>query len=130
MTKLIAAFILIAVCYCGYRLFIYLEENDTQQKQAATLATQGESLPGLPSQLNQSLHAAQQQGAAALRHWLKIYGSMVQDPRKAWIELDLCVALARDDPAAARRIFKSVKNRTPPSSPVWPRLKQLEKSYE
>jgi hypothetical protein len=134
MTKLIAAFVIIAVCYCGYHLFLYWEEvkeaKETEEKQAATLALQGEKLPGLPYQLEQSLHVAQQQGATALRKWLKTYDGVVQDPRKAWIELDLCVALARENPAEARRIFKSVKDRTPPSSPVWPRLKQLEKSYE
>jgi hypothetical protein len=55
---------------------------------------------------------------------------MVQDPRKAWIELDYCIAVAREDPAEAKRAFASVKNRTPQSSPVWPRIKQLEKTYE
>ena len=134
MTKLITAFIIIAACYCGYHLFVYWEsvknEEENRQKQAASLAIQGESLPGMPSQLNESLRAAQRQGHAAMREWLKTYGPSVQDPRKAWIEIDFCVAIARDDPSEARRIFKSVKDRTPPSSPVWPRVKQLEKSYE
>lgn len=134
MTKLITAFIIIAVCYCGYHLFVYWEsvrdEEENQQKQAAGLAIQGESLPGMPQQLNESLRAAQQHGNAALRAWLKTYGPAVQDPRRAWIEMDFCVAIARDDPAEARRIFASVKQRTPPSSPIWPRVKQLEKSYE
>ena len=134
MTKLITALIIIAVCYCGYHLFLYWEsvkhEEENQQKQAASLASQGEGLPGLPAQLNESLRAAQRQGHAVMREWLNIYGPSVQDPRKAWIELDYCVAIARDDPSEARRIFKSVKDRTPPSSPVWPRVKLLEKSYE
>ena len=134
MTKLITAFIIVVVCYCGYHLFRYWEtvkdEEQTQRKEAATLASQAESLPGLPPQLQDSLRAAQQRGAAGLRNWLKAYGSQVQDPRRAWLEMDLCVAIAREDPAEARRLFKSVKDRIPPSSPVWPRVKQLEKSYE
>ena len=65
-----------------------------------------------------------------MRAWLKTHGAQLQDPRKAWIELDFCVAITREDPAEARRIFKSVKERLQPTSPVWPRVKQLEKSYE
>jgi hypothetical protein len=134
MTKLITAFIFIVIGYCGYQLFIYWEtvkeQKENEQKQAAVLAIQGEGLPGMPYQLNESLRAAKQQGNAAVRTWLKTYGPAVQDPRKAWIELDFCVAIARDAPAEARHIFASVKKRTPPESPVWPRVKQLEKSYE
>lgn len=134
MTKLITAFIIIVVCYCGYHLFLYWEsvksEEQTQRKEAANLAQQAENLPGLPPQLQESLRLAQQQGTSGMRNWLKAFGSQVQDPRKAWIEMDFCVAIAREDPAEARHIFKSVKDRIPPSSPVWPRVKQLEKSYE
>jgi hypothetical protein len=134
MTKIITAFIIIVVCYCGYHLFVYWEsvkkEEENQQQQAANQAIQGESLPGMPQQLIESYHAAQQHGNDAMRTWLKTYGPAVEDPRKAWIELDFCVAIAREDPAEARAIFKSVKDRTGPSSPVWTRVKQLEKSYE
>lgn len=134
MTKLITAFIIIVVCYCGYHLFRYWEsvknEEANQKQEAANFAIQGETLPGLPYQLVDSLRVAQQRGFAAMREWLKTYGSLVQDPRKAWIEMDYCVAISREDPAEARRIFKLVKDRTPPDSPVWPRVKQLEKTYE
>jgi len=134
MTKLISILIIVALAYCGYRLFFYWEAvkegRENQQKQAASWAAQGESLPGMPYQLSESLRVAKQQGNAAMRNWLTTYGPVVQDPRKAWIELDFCVAIARDEPAEARRIFAAVKQRTPPSSPVWPRVKELEKSYE
>jgi hypothetical protein len=65
-----------------------------------------------------------------LKNWLKTYGQSVEDPRKAWIELDYCVAIARQDPAEAKRVFAQVKERISPSSLVWPRMKQLEKAYE
>jgi hypothetical protein len=65
-----------------------------------------------------------------LRNWLKAYDRQIKDPRKAWIELDYCVLVAREDPAEARRVFASVKDRMPASSPVWPRIKQLEKTYQ
>ena len=90
----------------------------------------GERLPGVPYNLETSLQAAKKQGAAGLRNWLKINGQSVEDPRKAWIELDYCVAVARQDPAEARRVFAAVKERLGPSSPVWPRMKQLESAYE
>jgi hypothetical protein len=80
--------------------------------------------------LDASLQAARKQGAAGLKNWLKTYNQIIEDPRKAWIELDYCVAVARQDPAEAKRVFARVKERTAPSSPVWPRMKQLEKTYE
>jgi hypothetical protein len=133
-TKLIAAVIIIAVLYGGWNFFLYWEkvknEEETQKKQNAAAQVVGENLPGMPYNLNQSLKEAQSQGAAALRNWLKTYGSALQDPRKAWIELDYCVAVAREDPAEARRVFQKVRERTGPSSPVWPRLKQLEPTYQ
>jgi hypothetical protein len=84
----------------------------------------------MPYQLSDSFHAAEAQGATGLGNWLKVYGPSVQDPRKAWIELDYCVQIARDNPAEARRIFAEVKQRTPPSSRIWPRIKELAKTYE
>ena len=133
MTKIISAFIVIVVIFCGYQLFVYWEkvrDEEQLQKEAAKRALNPESLPGLPYQLYESYNRAKDKDTASLRAWLKTYGPQLQDPRKAWIELDLCVALTREDPAEARRVFKSVKERLQPDSPVWPRVKQLEKSYE
>jgi hypothetical protein len=135
MTKLIAIVIILAALYGGWELFLYWDkvnhEEDTARKQAAaSVITDGAQLQGLPQQYEASLQAAQKQGASAVKNWLKTYGIRAQDPRKAWIELDYCVLVAREDPAEARRVFASVKNRLPSSSPVWPRVKQLEKTYE
>jgi hypothetical protein len=135
MTKLIAILIIVAALFGGWQLFLYWDkvnhEEEVAKKQAAVgTFTSGEQAPGLPQQYEQSLRAAQTQGATGLRNWLKAYGTLVQDPRKAWIELDYCVLIARSDPAEARRIFAAVKQRIPSSSPLWPRIKQLEKTYE
>ena len=133
MTKIIWAFIIIVVIFCGWQLFQYWEkvgnEEQTRKKEAAAVLNPA-YLAGLPSQLEQSYQHVQQQGSAAMRDWLKTYGPSLQDPRKAWIELDFCVAITREDPTEARRLFKAVKDRTPSNSPIQPRLKQLEKSYE
>jgi hypothetical protein len=134
MTKLIGALIIIAVLYGGWELFLYWEkvknEEDTKQKQDAAAMVMGDQLPGLAPQLEPTLQAARKQGTAGLKNWLKTYSQSVEDPRKAWIELDYCVAVAREDPAEARRVFATVKERIGPASPVWPRMKQLEKTYE
>ena len=134
MTKLIAVLMIVAALYGGWQLFLYWEkvnnQKETKQKQDAAALVIGDQLPGLPNNLEASLQAARKQGTAGLRRWLKTYGQSVEDPRKAWIELDFCVAVAREDPAEARRVFAGVKERLRSSSPVWPRMKQLEKTYE
>ena len=84
----------------------------------------------MPSGLEPTLQAAQTAGAPGLKNWLKQYGRVVGDPRLAWIELDYVNMLRNDDPAEARRVFAAVKKRTTPASPVYERVKQLEKTYE
>lgn len=138
MTKVIAAVIVLLLLWGGWELFFYWErvknQEETQQKQTAAARTIGESLPGMPLQgsqpLESSLRVSQGQGAAALREWLKAHGTSVQDPRKAWIELDYCLLLASKDPSEARRVFATVKSRTPQDSPIWPRIKELERTFE
>jgi len=133
-TKVIGVLAVVLVLFGGFKLFLYFErvknERETEQKQAAAALVIGDQLEGLPQSLASSLQAAQTQGAAGLRNWLKTYGHAVQDPRKAWIELDYIVLLARESPAEARKLFAEVKQRTPPSSPVWPRIKQLQATFE
>ena len=134
MTKVIAIFIVVLVLYGGWHLFLYWEDVKNQEattkKQAAAALVVGDQLPGMNPGLNQSLEAAQKRGAAGLRYWLKAYGRNIQDPRKAWIELDHVVAVARDDPGEARKVFRDVRDRTPATSPVYPRIKQLETTYQ
>jgi hypothetical protein len=132
-TKLIALVVVVAVLFGGWHLFLYWEqvknEEETQRKEESRQITP-ESLPGLPFSLESSLQAAQRGGASGLRNWLKTYGQAVQDPRKAWIELDYVVAVAREDPCDARRVFATVRDRLNSNSPVWSRMKQLEKTYQ
>ena len=133
MTKLITLLVCIVALYGGYRFFVYWEkvrdEEQVKRKEAAT-AFRPENLPGLPSELETGLRTVQQKGPAAVQSWLKTYGSKVQDPRKAWIELEYAKTIARDNPAEARRVFNAVKNRTPAASPLWPQLKAMEKSFQ
>ena len=134
MTKIISVLIVVLVLYGGWHLFLYWEQvknqEETAKKQEAAAIVAGDQLPGVPQGLQASLQAAQKEGAAGLRNWLKTHGRSIQDPRKAWIELDYCVAVARENPSEARKVFAQVKERTPATSPVFPRIKQLEKTYQ
>jgi len=134
MTRLIGAFIIILVIVAGWKLVVYYqrygEESELQKRAETGADIQPERLEGLPYALNQSLGLAQKNGPAAFREWLKTYSPHLKDPRKAWIELDYCVAIIRDDPNEARRVFQGVKNRTSTNSPVYPRIRQLQGTFE
>jgi hypothetical protein len=135
MTKLITILIIVAALWGGWQLFLYWDKVKTEDEVAAKKKAQseivsGDQLSGMPSSLEASYQAAKTHGPAAIKNWLKLNGRVVQDPRKAWIELDYCVAVSRDDPSEAKRTFASVRDRTPQSSPVWSRIKQLEKTYQ
>ncbi len=134
MTKIISVLIIVLVLYGGWNLFLYWEkvrdEKESSRKAAAAAQVIPEQLPGMPAGLEPILQAAQKAGASGLKNWLKLHGRQVSDPRLAWIELDYTVLIARDDPAEARRVFAAVKQRITPASPVYERVKQLEKTYE
>ena len=135
MTKLIAVLIIAAVLFVGYQLFLYWdrvknEEEAARKEAAAKVITSGDQLPGMSYQLQQVYQNAEKQGAAGIAAFLKGYGNSIQDPRKAWIQLDYCQAISRENPSEARRMFAEVKKRTPPSSPIMPRIKQLERTFE
>jgi hypothetical protein len=135
MTKLIAALIIAAVLFVSYQLFLYWDrvknaEETARKEAAAKVITSGDQLQGMPYQLNEIYRNAEKQGATGIRAFLKGYGASIQDPRKAWIELDLCQLISRENPAEARRIYAEVKGRTPPDSPVTPRIKQLERTFQ
>ena len=87
-------------------------------------------LTGLPPGLESGLAVAQREGPEALKKWLKSYRIHIQDPRLAAIELDYVVMVSRKDLPEARRVFAEVKGRVPASSPVYSRLKALERTYE
>jgi hypothetical protein len=107
--------------------------KDHQQPPAAAppeRVINGEQLEGLPSKLQPMLEAAQQRGAVGLREFLSAHGKEVADPRLAWIQLDYVLVVAGSDPAEARKVFGQVKARLSPESPVYPRMQQLEKTYD
>lgn len=134
INKLIWILVIVVVIFIGWSLFDYWDkislQKEAEAKQAPAQITSGDQLSGMPQNLETSYRAAEKGGAAGLRNWLKQYGQLVQDPRKGWIQLDYVVQISRDDPKEAKRMFAEVKKRTPQSSPIYPRIKQLEKTYE
>jgi hypothetical protein len=135
MTKLIGIFVVIVFLFIGWKIFIYWDELDheedvKQKKAAAALIVVPEQLQGMPYQLEESLHKEQTASVTRFGAWLKAHGNELQDPRKAWIELDYCLELSQTAPAEARRIYLSVKERTPTNSIIYPRIQKLEKTYQ
>jgi hypothetical protein len=134
--KLVISFvIIIALLFGAYSVWEYWDkvshDKDIAEKEAAAkLNFSPESLAGMPNGLESTYATAQKNGATGVRNWLKAYGAKLQDPRKAWIELDYAVMIAREDPIEAKKIFAGVKSRTEESSQVYPRLKQLEKTFQ
>ena len=133
MKWFIAILIIVGLAYGGYQLVEY--QQSFEQKKPANANTPvnvdiGDQLAGLPPDLGASLSDARGMGPKALGKWIQHNKKKVQDPRLGWIQLDYVVLIAPSDLYEARRVFKEVRDRTDPSSPVIPRLKQLEKTYQ
>jgi len=69
----------------------------------------GDQLPGLPPNLENPLRTTEEDGAEALKDFLKAHGREIQDPRLAWIHLDYVVLAGTTDPVSARLVFSEVK---------------------
>lgn len=136
MKFVIGLIIVIALAMGGYHLYEYWGKfkNQDQQEQGQTAQSQdlsGQTLPGMPSgQLESILIEAEKHGATGLHDFLQTYGKQIKDPRLAWIELDYVVLVSQSSPGEARQKFQEVKARVGPDSPVYPRIQQLEKTYE
>jgi|SRR5580658_3790115 hypothetical protein len=106
--------------------------NDKPAPAAASAPPElsSEQLPGLPPQLAGPLGTAEQGGMAALKEFLALHGREIKDPCRASIELDYVVFASASDPGEARRVFQKVQARLTAGSPVYKRMKQLEKTLE
>jgi hypothetical protein len=135
MKFLIGLVIVVGFSIIGWHLYQYFGEVQDKSTNAAARASapveiSGDQLAGLPPALDWPLREAEQHGAPALREFLSAHASAIKDPRRAWIELDYVVLAGTSDPGEARRVYAKVKARLTASSPVYSRLKQLEKTYE
>jgi hypothetical protein len=135
MTKLIGILAVVLVIWGGYEVFEMWDRYDTNKDIADKKAESErnfnpDGLPGMPYELQKTYDIAKTRGAVGIGDWLKAYHEKVQDPRRAWIELDYAVMISSKDPAEAKKIYEDVKARTPENSPVYPRVKQLANTYE
>jgi hypothetical protein len=144
MKQLIVILLVVAALYGGWELWNYWKQVEATNAAAGPQPSQEAgvdsgadpnaamppgALPGLPPQYEPTLAAAQKGGVIALGNWLKTYRRVCRDPRLAQIELDYVVLLTRDDPVEAKRVFEEVRRRVRPNSPVYERVKRLEKNY-
>lgn len=134
MKTFIAIVLIVGAVVGGWQIYSYWVtvrgKQKTESSANAAPPVSNAQLPGLPPTLESTLDAAQRQGATGLRNFLARYNQAISDPRRAAIELDYAVLVAQKDPGEAKRVFAKVKQRTPVTSPVYERVKQLEKTYE
>jgi hypothetical protein len=129
---LIGLVIVVGLAMGGWQLYQYWGTFKDKEAPAAVTASVATDAPltGMNPKLEPALEAARQRGATGLRDFLKTYGRGIADPRKASIELDYVVLVAQTNPGEARRVYAKVKERVGPNSPVYTRVKQLEKTYQ
>jgi len=132
MKFVIAVIIIIGLALGAYQLNQYWGTFKPKEEAppAAPVVSSGDQLPGLPPKLQPLLDIAQQRGAEGMQEFLDKYSAQIADPRLAWIQLDYVELLAQSSPGAARAQFAKVKSRLQPDSPVYSRIKELEKTYE
>ena len=134
MKILIAILILLGVLFVGWKVWEKWDEasqqKDLQAKGSGPIDPR--SLPGMDSRLEPSLDEAKRGGARTLKAWLdkNNRSPLLKDPRLASIELDYAVLLTAESPTEARKVFAKVKERIPPDSPLYPRIQQLQKTFE
>lgn len=136
MKAAISILLVIGFIFGIYKLWEYWDNVDRMRvqtiEQAEKEAIRGESLPGLPPALEADLNKAKAEGPKATKAFIERIkkSPKVSDPRLAWIELDYVLAVSLQDPVEAKRTFHEVKQRITADSPVYKRMKELEKTYD
>ena len=136
MKILISILIVLGIGVVGYKIWdqwnLVQEQAVADRKAAAGADINPELLDGLPHQLQSKAREAKEAGPETFKRFLEGCKRFpdVKDPRLAWMELDYVVMISSSDPIEAKKIFFEVKKRTPATSPIYPRIKSLEKSYE
>ena len=134
MKPLITILIILIVVMGGWKIYDYWVTVESEKEEKARLnqpkEVRPDELPGLPYEMIQSLRDAQQKGAGGMKDWLEKNRRKTQDPRLAWIELDYVVMIASKNPVEAKRIFTEVKTRIATNSPIYYRIRELQKTYE
>jgi hypothetical protein len=133
MKFVIGLIIVVGLSLGAWQIYQYwgtVKDKPAQTAAPATVEISGGQLTGLPRPLEGPLQTAEEHGAAAMKEFLAAHAKEIQDPRLAWIQLDYVVLAGGSDPGEARRVFRKVQGRLTSGSPVYNRMKQLEKTYE
>jgi hypothetical protein len=136
MRQFLGLLLIVGLLWIGQKILNYYKTIEAQSGRAAAEqatapnASNPSSLPGMPPELEAPLQVVMQEGHKSLRRWLDFYRPRLADPRLAWIELDYVTLVSAADPETARQVFQAVKARTPTNSPVYPRIRQLQQTYE
>jgi hypothetical protein len=133
MKVFIAIAVVIGVLFGAYQLWEYWDKvnHEKQKSQQETGQLQdSRTFEGMPLQLEQSLEQARQKGPETFKQWLDKNRPLIKDPRLAAVELDYVVAITRSSPVEAKKIFADVKARIPETSPLYKRIRAMEKTYQ
>ena len=133
MKVLIGILVVIGVIFGVWKIWDYWETVNKEKMAANAAATQVEdssNYEGMPYTLEQPLAKARAAGTQSFKQWLDTYRHLIKDPRLAALELDYIVAITRENPVEAKRMFAEVKKRIPPGDKLAKRIESLSKSYE
>lgn len=133
MKAIIAILIVVGVIFGGWKIWDYWDTVSQQKEAAEKIPEVSEDQMGrMSNELENSLQEARKKGASGVKDWLNKYqkSPKIPEPRLAWIRLDYVLMASQSDPLEAKKVFAEVKEKTPSSSPVYPRIKKLERSYQ
>ena len=132
MKGLTVVLIVLAVIFGGWKLWDYWDNVNMQKEASEKVVEVSEGQMGQMSQeLERSLTEARNKGPSALKAWLNRFekSPKIPEDRLAWIKLDYVLMISQSDPLEAKKVFAEVKEKTPSTSKVYPRIQKLEKTY-
>ena len=133
MKVLISIVVVIGAFVGVWQLWEYWDKVNREKLRTSEEANQfppSRSYSGLPAQFEQPLQAAMSQGPEAFKQWLELNRRHIEDPRLAAIELDYVITITRSAPVEAKRVFADLKGRIPGGSPLYKKIKAMEKTYQ
>ncbi len=129
MRQFLTVLFIAAALWGGLKFYRYAKSEVARDERRTDERYAPGQLPGLPKEMEASLAAAQQAGAASLKRWLAQNRGEIADPRLTEIELDYVVLVGRTDATEARRVLNLVKQRIPPQHPQYKRFQELDQAY-
>src|ERR1051326_8809167 len=127
MKVLISILIVLALIFGGWKLWEYWDQVSQQKDMAEKKPSLSEDqLGSMTSDLEKTLQDARKKGPSALKAWLdkNQKNPKIPESRLVYIKLDYVLMIASSDPVEAKKVFHEIKQNTPPTSPVYPRIKE------